>query len=69
MVYRKKNQKTEPVVNSEVVELTPKFKKVEDKKIQEADTKTEEIKRLRSKLEAGAITDGEAAQLYNLLSE
>jgi hypothetical protein len=69
MVYRKKNQKTEPVVDSEVVELIPKFKKVEDKKIQEADTKTEEIKRLRSKLEVGAITDGEAAQLYNLLSE
>ena len=54
------------------VELIPKFAKVEAKRIQEearADKNQERIKALRSKLENGTILDGEAQELFRMLSD
>lgn len=60
-------------INDEaVVELIPKFAEAEIKRSKEennAEHIQEQIKKLRVKLENGTISDGEAAALFNLLSE
>lgn len=55
-----------------VVELIPKFAEAEIKRSQEeenAEHIQEQIKKLRTKLENGTISDGEAAELFNLLAQ
>jgi len=60
-------------INDEaVIELIPKFAEAEIKRSQEeirAEHNQAQIKKLRAKLESGNISDGEAAELFNLLSE
>jgi len=53
------------------IELIPKFKEAEIKKIKEenqTDVNQMMIKNLRIKLENGTISDGEAAELFRLLA-
>lgn len=55
-----------------VVELIPKFAEAEIKRSKEENNAEHiqiQIKKLRVKLENGTISDGEAAELFNLLSE
>jgi hypothetical protein len=57
-------------VESPIVELIPEFKEAEENRMKEesqAEQKQNLIKKLRKKLEDGTISDGEAAELYNLL--
>ncbi len=60
-------------INDEaVVELIPKFAEAEIKRSKEennAEHTQIQIKKLRKKMEDGSISDGEAAELFNLLSE
>ena len=54
-----------------VVELIPKFKEIVVEQAKEeglADKHQKLIKELRGKLENGTISDGEAAELFNLLA-
>jgi len=54
-----------------VIELIPKFAEAEIKRSQEeyAEHIQGQIKKLRAKLENGSISDGEAAELFNLLAQ